>query len=303
MAPTFRTVTTSDGLALHVADYAPFSRFSDSGLAATPLGLPVVCLHGLTRNSRDFDDLAPFIANLGRRVVSFDMRGRGRSQYAADPLSYQPPVYADDVQRGLDALGIDRAVFVGTSMGGLITMVLNLLHPGRVAAVILNDVGPELDPAGLARIAGYVGKTNTVFATWDEAAQAIKQINSAAFPDRDAAFWLVFARRTCRQEDHGIVLDYDGQIAQAFALPDPASKQAPAPQVDLWPIYEGLAKACPTLIVRGALSDLLSRATRDKMVEVCPGTRAVEVPGVGHAPTLNEPAALEAICDFLAQAP
>lgn len=297
--PTYQAMTVADGLALHVADYAAVAApLGQGGLSPTPLGVPVVCLHGLTRNSRDFEDLAPFIANLGRRVLALDMRGRGRSGYAADPASYQPAVYADDVNLVLDALGVGRAVFVGTSMGGLITMVLNALRPGRVAAAVLNDVGPELDPAGLARIAGYVGKLDGAFSSWEEAGRAIEAINGAAFPGRDSAFWQVFAKRTCRQTENGIVLDYDGRIAQAFSPPPGA---APAVLPDLWPLFDTLVGAGPVLVVRGGLSDLLAPATLARMVAAAPSVQALEVAGVGHAPTLSEPEALLAICDFLAR--
>ena len=149
------TWTSQDGLTLHARDYA----------AARPVtGVPVICIHGLTRNARDFEDLAPRIAALGRRVLAVDVRGRGRSARDPQPLNYHPGTYAMDVVALLEATGIDRAVFVGTSMGGIIAMVLASIRPEAIAGAVLNDVGPELSPLGLARIGGYVGG-GSAFAT------------------------------------------------------------------------------------------------------------------------------------------
>ena len=281
-----RFVKTMDGLGLHVRHY-PARR--------GPFGLPVVCLHGLTRNSRDFEDIAPWIADLGRDVFAFDMRGRGRSDRSDDPMTYQVPTYVADVIAGLEALGVGRAVFVGTSMGGLITMTLSALRPDLVAAAVLNDVGPELDPAGLARIAGYVGSPAGPFTSWEAAAEAVRAVNGYAFPDRDLPFWLAFAHRTCIEEGGEIRFDYDTAIAAPFAAPPPD----PAP--DLWPVYDGLASGGPVLIVRGATSDILSTATAERMVGRAPDARLVTVSGVGHAPMLDEPEARAGLCDFLAR--
>src|SRR5579864_4508779 len=141
-----RRWTTPDGLQLSGRDYAG---------AAAEARLPVICLHGLTRNARDFEDLAPRIAARGRRVLALDVRGRGQSAWDPQPMRYVPATYAGDVLALLDALGIARAVFIGTSMGGLITMVVGALRPSAVAAAVINDVGPELTPEGLARITGF----------------------------------------------------------------------------------------------------------------------------------------------------
>jgi pimeloyl-ACP methyl ester carboxylesterase len=283
-----RIVATEDGLALYARDYAPL-------LPET--GLPVICLHGLTRNSRDFEVVAPRIAALGRRVVAPDMRGRGRSANDPDPAHYVPTVYAQDVIALMDKFEIGRAVFAGTSMGGLITMVLATMAPDRIAAAILNDVGPKLNAAGLARIATYVGRTQPV-GSWSEAAEAVRAIAGPAYPARaeDQDFWLAFARRTFHEREDGLYeADYDPHIALAFADFD---EDAPPP--DLTPLFSALA-ARPMLCVRGGLSDLLSESVLAEMRAIKPDLLAVTVPDVGHAPMLDEPEAWDAVLDFLAK--
>jgi len=284
-----RVVATVDGLALYARDYAPL---------APTTGLPVICLHGLTRNSRDFEVVAPRIAALGRRVIAPDMRGRGKSANDPDPAHYVPTVYAQDVAALLDKLGVPQAVFLGTSMGGIITMLLGATAPDRVAASILNDVGPQLDPKGLAYIASYVGRVRPL-ASWDEAAEASKAVAGAAFPERadDRRFWLTFAQRTYHQLDNGQVeADYDPHIALAFA---DLEHQPPA---DLTPLFRALVGK-PMLSVRGAISNILSTDTLAHMKALKPDLDTVEIPNIGHAPWLDEPAAWDAILDFLARCP
>lgn len=283
--------TVADGLALHARDYP-----AASGSAH----LPVVCLHGLTRNARDFEDLAPRLAAKGRRVLALDVRGRGLSAWDPQPARYVPATYAGDVLALLDALGIARAVFIGTSMGGLITMVAAAMRPLAVAAAVLNDVGPELAPEGLSRIAGYAGQTTNVM-TWAEAAEFARERNQVAFPDYSADQWMAFARRLFTEKDGKIALDYDPDIAKAFAPPPPGGD--PPPAVDLWPLFKSLATGRPLLTIRGALSDLLSADIAARMREAAPGMAYAEVPGAGHAPILDEPEALAAIDTFLEAAP
>lgn len=283
-----RVIATVDGLALYARDYPPL---------APETGAPVICLHGLTRNSRDFETIAPRIAALGRRVIVPDMRGRGNSANDPDPAHYVPAVYAQDVLKLLNELGIAKAVFVGTSMGGLITLVIAATTPDRIAASVLNDVGPQVNTSGLSRIASYVGNVQPV-ATLQEAAAAIRSTNGAAFPDRldDDAFWLAFARRTFRARDDGqFELDYDPHIALAFADFDP---DAPAP--DLMPYFQALAKK-PVLSVRGEHSDILTPDGVERMRGAGDRVEAVTVEGIGHAPMLDEPDAWDAILDFLAR--
>lgn len=283
-----RIIATIDGLALYARDYPPL-------LPET--GLPVICLHGLTRNSRDFEVVAPRIAALGRRVIAPDMRGRGQSANDPDPAHYVPAVYAQDVLKLLDALEIPRAVFVGTSMGGLITMVLATIAPDRIAASVLNDVGPKLSTAGLGRIASYVGRSQPV-ASWEEAAEAVRSINGSAYPERadDDPFWRAFARRTFRQRDDGqLETDYDPHIALAFADFD---EDATPP--DLTPLFQALS-AKPVLSIRGGLSDILTVDSVGHMKSVNPNLETATIENIGHAPALDEPDAWDALLDFLAK--
>ncbi len=283
-----RVIATIDELTIYARDYPPLEPVT---------GLPVICLHGLTRNSRDFETVAPRIAALGRRVIAADMRGRGNSANDPDPAHYVPAVYAQDVLKLMDTLEIPKAVFVGTSMGGLITMVLAALAPDRVAASVLNDVGPQLSPAGLARIATYVGRAKPV-ATWADAAQAMRAIMGSAFPERldDEAFWLAGARRTFRERDDGQVeADYDPHIALAFADFD-----ADAPPPDLTPLFTALS-AKPMLSVRGAISDILTEDGVAHMRALNPALESVTIENIGHAPVLDEPEAWDAVLDFLAR--
>jgi pimeloyl-ACP methyl ester carboxylesterase len=279
------TWTSDDGLALYARDYAPKGPAS---------GVPVVCIHGLTRNARDFEDLAPRIAALGRRVLAVDIRGRGRSARDPQPLNYHPGTYAGDIAALLDATAIDRAIFVGTSMGGIIAMILASIKPEAIVATVLNDVGPELSPVGLARISGYVGGAST-FAAWDAATAYAKTINGAAFPTYTDADWAVFARRLVDEGPDGtLTLAYDPDISVPFRTADSAS---PAP--NMYPLFHALAACGPVLLVRGALSDLIDPPIAARMRAAAPHMAYVEVPEVGHAPTLTEPAAWKALDAFL----
>lgn len=282
-----RTWASHDGLRLSARDYA-----GGEGTAR----LPVILLHGLTRNARDFEEVAPPIAASGRRVLAVDVRGRGRSQWSPDPATYAPPTYAADVLALTRALGVGCAVFVGTSMGGLITMALNVVAPGLVAAAVLNDVGPVIGPQGLARIMSYAGGGAPV-ETWADAAAYAARTNGPAFPDAEPAGWDAFARRMFREGEGGRpVLDYDPNLAAALrAIPS-----GPAP--DLWPLWDALAAdGRPLLLVRGALSDVLERGTADEMARRAPQLRLAEVARVGHAPMLTEREAHAALSAFLSE--
>lgn len=281
--------TSPDGLTLYARDYAPVV---DTGR------LPVICLHGLTRNARDFEDVAPRIAALGRRVLAVDFRGRGRSDKALDPMSYLPPVYAGDIAALLAQTAIPRALFIGTSLGGLVTLILAAMAPQAVAGAVLNDVGPKLSPEGLKRIGGYVGLSSDV-ADWKEAAAYAKAVNGAAFPDEMDAYWEAFARRLFTTDDAGkIVLDYDPDIAEPFKHVDP---DVPAP--DLVPLFLNLNLGRPVLLVHGALSDLIDQDLVDEMRALAPDMAYVQVPRTGHAPMLTEVAAWAAVEAWLADAP
>lgn len=254
-------------------------------------GPPLLLMHGLTRNSGDFEPLAAHLAAQYRLIVP-DQRGRGLSQYDADPAQYRPDVYAADMFALLASLGVDRPGIIGTSMGGLIAMVMNAMQPGAFPAIVFNDIGPVLSQEGLDRIKSYVGG-GTVFANWNAAAQACAAINHSAFPDFTEGDWLAWAQRTCRETEHGVVFAYDPAIAQGF------SEDESQPQPDMWPLWEMLEQAS-VLAIRGALSDLLSPDTVATMRQLHKGPfTSVDIPDRGHAPLLDEPAALSAITAFL----
>ncbi|MBX3476820.1 MAG: alpha/beta hydrolase [Brevundimonas sp.] len=284
-----RRWTSPDGLSLYARDYAP---------ADGPAKLPVIAIHGLTRNSADFDAIAPLIAASGRRVLAIDVRGRGLSDRAPDPMTYQPPNYAKDVLALMQQAGIERAIFLGTSMGGLITMALAAIKSRVVAGAIINDVGPEVAKEGLARIAAYTGQPVEIH-SWADARDYVRRNNAVAFPDRDDAFWDAFARRCFREGTEGTpVLDYDPDIAVPIRT---AGAKALVP--NLWPFFRRLTRGRPTLLVRGGTSDLLSEDIAARMRKAARKMDYVEVPDIGHAPMLDEPEARSAIFQFLAEAP
>jgi pimeloyl-ACP methyl ester carboxylesterase len=277
--------TSKDGLKLYARDYP-----GANGTAK----LPVVCIHGLTRNSKDFEEVAPYLAATGRRVLALDVRGRGLSARDPQPMNYHPATYAGDVLALFAQAGIGRAVFVGTSMGGLITMSLAALKPAVVAGAVINDVGPQVSPVGLARIAAYTGKAAPV-ESWDDAAAYVKTTNEPVFPAYGDADWSAFARRVFREDASGKpVLDYDPDISVPIRAAGP---KALTP--NLWPMFKKLAKT-PLLLVRGGTSDLLDAEIAKKMRKTAPKMGYVEVPAIGHAPMLTEPEAKAAILQFLA---
>lgn len=276
-------LTVADGLRLHFRDYG-------GGADKVPL----LCMHGLTRNSRDFAEFAERHSP-SRRVVALDFRGRGMSDNDPVPERYLPPVYAGDVIQLLDQLGIAQAIFVGTSLGGLVTMLVAVMAPQRIAASILNDVGPALNDAGLDRIRSYVGKGQR-FASWGDAAAAIAAYSNHVPAAYSAEDWVTMARRVCREEGGEIVFDYDPAIAVPFET------QGAAPDVDLWPLFAAVGQM-PLLVIRGEFSDLLSADALQRMHAAVPAMKSVTVAGVGHAPMLDEPEAAAAIDSFLAELP
>ena len=278
--------TSRDGLKLHFRDYA--------GPAEQP---PLLCLPGLTRNARDFARLAERLAGTWR-VICPDLRGRGDSAYAKDSATYNPLQYADDLEQLLAQEQIDRFVAIGTSLGGLLTMFLAASGPERIAGALLNDVGPELDPAGLARIRDYVGQGRS-FPTWMHAARGVEESQARAFPRYQASDWLDMAKRVMVLGAGGrIVFDYDMKIADAFG---PAASTAQATnEVDLWPAFMALS-GIPVTLLRGELSDVLTAQAHSAMMQRLPGADAVTVAQVGHAPMLDEPEAVAALDRLLAQ--
>lgn len=274
--------SSRDGLKLHYRDYP--------GREDRP---PVLCIPGLTRNARDFENLAERLAGEWR-VICVELRGRGDSAYAKDSATYNPAQYADDLVMLFEQAGIERFVAIGTSLGGLLTMILAAIGPQRIAGAVLNDVGPVIDEAGLERIRGYVGQGRS-FPTWMHAARAVEETQAVAFPDYGIADWLEMAKRVMTLSGNGrIVFDYDMKIAEPFAAAGGAIA------ADMWPALEAL-KGKPVLVVRGELSDLLSEATLGEMIDRLPDALAVTIPRVGHAPTLDEPEAQAAIAQLLSR--
>ena len=253
----------------------------------------VVCLHGLMRNSRDFEDLAPHLAARYRVIVP-DVRGRGFSARDPNFNNYEIPVYLNDLLLLLTGLGVGRARIIGTSMGGLMAMVLGVMQPQLVAGIVLNDVGAELDPQGLERIRGYAGKSAPV-RSWEEAVADVRGIYGSVWPGLSDERWQRIARLSYRASAQGVPeADADPLIAEPFRDP-----KAGAP--NLWPLWGALAKV-PILAIRGAHSDILSAATLARMQQEKPDLEVLEVANRGHAPLLDEPECLAAIDEFLAAA-
>lgn len=257
-------------------------------------GTAILMMHGLTRNSADYEGLANHLAGRFKLVVP-DQRGRGLSEYDPDPTNYLPANYSADMLGLIDQLGLERPILIGTSMGGLMAMIMATMRAGEFRGLVLNDVGPVVEKTGLDRIASYVGAVQCI-GSWEDAAEYCRRTNGYAFPGYGDAQWIAVARRLFRSNADGLPeLAYDAAIATGLA----SSNSGAAPP-DLWPIWQGLANV-PVLAVRGALSDILSPDTLSRMARHHPGMQSVTVAGVGHAPMLDEPDALFAIDQFLGQ--
>ncbi len=279
---------SADGLTLHARDYA-----SDAG------GTPVVCLPGLSRNARDFDCLATYLANHPvnpRRVLCFDYRGRGASDYAPDWRTYNPVQELDDLILGLNFLEIDRAILVGTSRGGLIAMLAAARVGDRMAGAVLNDIGPQVDMDGMLRIKAYLGKAKPV-ETWDQALAATRAMAESQFPGLDHAEWQTMTRQLFKAENGRPVVDYDRNLLRTL---DILSADTPLPA--MWEVFAAMAQM-PVLVIRGALSDILRPETVSRMAEIHPGLRTVVVADQGHAPLLWDVPTNEAIASFVAEIP
>jgi pimeloyl-ACP methyl ester carboxylesterase len=263
-----------------------FARVYPAAAAAAPT---VVCLHGLMRTGRDFEDLAAHLAAYSRVIVP-DVRGRGLSARDPNFSNYQLPVYLADLQRLLAGLGAARVAIVGTSMGGLMAMVLAAMQPELVAGIVLNDVGPEVDPAGLARIRGYAGKAPPV-RDWAGALAQVRAVYGPGLPGLDEVR-LMKLTRACYREDEGVPRpDADPLIAEPL-------KDTSGVAPDLWPMWGAIAKV-PMLAIRGAQSDILSEGTLARMQRTKPDLRTLIVANRGHAPLLDEPGCVAAIDEFL----
>ncbi len=272
-----------DSLNLYARDYPA------SAAAAT-----VICLPGLTRNSADFDELCSELAG-DHRVLAADLRGRGRSDADPNPLNYHPATYAQDIAELMKDQGIASATFIGTSLGGLVSMTLAALHPALVSGIVLNDVGPELDPSGIARISDYVINGVDV-ENWEEAVTRTRETQGQALPGLSDAEWEAFTRRIYREDDRGRpILNYDKNIGVLLQAQDPK-----APPANLWPLF-AMLQEIPMLVIRGAQSDILSAAIASRMAENHPRLCLLEVQKRGHAPLLNEEGVVPAIREFLQQ--
>lgn len=283
VAPAWQhgTWQSADGLALHYRDYA--------GPADRPA---ILCLPGLTRNARDFEPVGEAFGGKWR-VIAVDFRGRGDSDYARDTATYVPATYVADMAALVAQLGLAKVVTLGTSLGGIVSVLLANAMPDKIAGMVINDIGPVIEAKGLARIRDYVGQGRS-FPTWMHAARYLQETTGAAFPDYQISQWLRQAKRLMTLNNSGrVVLDYDMRIAEPFA-----AAPADAPAGDLWPAFRSLP-AVPRLVLRGALSDILSAATLKAMERKIAGLETLTLARTGHAPTLDEPEAQAAIARLL----
>jgi pimeloyl-ACP methyl ester carboxylesterase len=304
-------VTAQDGLRLHVRAYGPptvpacrsgmfpASAILESGRAQVdPKGrtLPVVCLPGLARTTADFDTLAVALATdreRPRRVFAVDYRGRGKSDYDRKPANYNLNVELADILSVLTALEIVRAVFIGTSRGGILSMLLASARPTAMAGCILNDIGPVIEPKGLMRIKSYVGRLPRP-ASFHEAAEILRRLFGSQFPRWDDDDWVAFARRTFKEAGARIVPDYDVRLATTLRGINPDR-----PPPTMWKEFDALGRV-PVMAIRGANSDILAPATVDAMRSRHRDLEVIEVPDEGHAPRLSEAGMLARIAGFVA---
>jgi pimeloyl-ACP methyl ester carboxylesterase len=289
-APTSHFISAPDGLKLHAREYG--SRIAPA--------LPVVCLPGLARSGSDFETLAMALAGdpkQPRRVIALDYRGPGRSDYDRDPANYSFQVEIADVLAVLTALDCGRAIFIGTSRGGILTMLMAALRPAIIAGVVLNDIGPVIEPKGLMRIKGYVGKLPQP-RHYEDGADILRRLFSAQFPNLTPQDWLASAHRTFKDVDGGLVPDYDVALAKTLEGVD---FEKPLPP--LWAQFDALS-AVPMMVIRGENSDLLSATTVEAMTarRQAPGLalETLVVPDQGHAPLLAEAETIRRIADFVA---
>lgn len=282
--PTSHFISAPDGLRLHARCY---------GARSAP-GVPVVCLPGLARTAADFEALAEALAgNAGhpRRVIAIDYRGRGLSDYDRDPANYNFHTELADVLAVTTALDVEPAVFVGTSRGGILAMLLAAVRPTAIAGVVLNDIGPVIEPKGLMRIKGYVGKLPQP-KSYEEGAEILRRLFDAQFPKLTHDDWLAAARRAFKQEQDALVPTYDVRLAKTMEGVD---FERPLPP--LWKEFDALANV-PVMVVRGENSDLLSAATVEAMRARRASLETLEIADQGHAPLLAEPETIARLVAF-----
>lgn len=248
----------------------------------------ILCMHGLTRNSSDFDIVAEHLCDR-YRVISVDQRGRGNSEWDSDVSQYNPAIYVQDMLTLLDGLGIDKVALIGTSMGGLMSMMMGAMVPQRILGMVINDIGPVIETEGLERIKNYIGNSST-FDSWQQIADNSKELHGVAFPNYTNDDWLRMAERTGRMGDDGIIrMNYDQAIAEAIR----DSEEAAIPP-DLWPLFDMLAGK-ELLTIRGEISDILGSGVLADMVKRHEGMETHIVAGEGHAPMMEDPATLASI--------
>jgi pimeloyl-ACP methyl ester carboxylesterase len=290
--------TSPDGLRLYTRVYESESE-SEGAATGTTITTgagtgpaTVLCLHGLTRNSRDFEDLAPHLQRRYRVIVP-DLRGRGLSARDANPQNYQPAIYVQDILALLDSVGAPRVTVIGTSLGGLLAMMLGVGYRARIAGIVLNDIGPEADPVGIERIKGYAGRLPPP-KDWSDAIAQTRTMFVDAWPNLSEQSWSTIVRRGFSEDASGAIrVDADPMIGEML-------RAAPAATANLWPFWNVL-RGIPMLAIRGERSDILSAATFARMKAENPDLMQLEVAQRGHVPLLDEPECLAAIDAFLAR--
>lgn len=274
--------TNPDGLKQHYRDY-------NSAGDDAPV---VLCMPGLTRNARDFEAIADHLADRCR-VICVEQRGRGLSEWDPNPSRYLPVTYVSDMMALLAHLGTDKVIAIGTSLGGLMIIMIQAMHPGKLLAAVINDIGPEIDPKGIERIKSYVGK-GTPPETWEAAIAAVKTANAGVYPNFTDEDWRWYTENLYDDVDGKPVVMYDPAISQNFNSEE--SQSSP----DLWPIFRAL-HSIPIVVLRGGISDILSAETLDRMADEHPDLVPVTVPGIGHVPLMREGECKKAIDDLVSR--
>lgn len=280
------TWQSADGLNLHGRDWVV-------DVPDDKAGIPVICLPGLSRNSRDFNEIADFLQKQNHHVIALDYRGRGKSDWDPDWRNYALPIEENDIALAIEKLGLKRFAVLGTSRGGLHALVMAGRYSAKqMAGVIFNDVGPHIEMRAIHRIAATLGHRMSA-RSLDEVADNLKHTIGHQFPAFERKDWLKLASQLASETSDGFVMDYDPALAHQFASLDDA---APAP--DLWPLYDRLLDR-PVMVIHGEKSDLLSPETCNRMIETHPNARLRTIPGQGHAPVLWETETHEAVARFL----